>query len=333
MRPVTSLALMQYGSTLFGSTIATSDQDYVGVHLPSGRAILLGDAEATLHEGSKAFVAPRDGGIGSSRIRATLPGEIDRESHALGKVFDMLRGGHMIALDMLFVPDASLFETSTTWNAVRDQRQRLISRNCRGFVGYAQSQAEMYGRKATRLGDVEATQQFLIDAIARYGADATLETLSEAIYDFADGRDHIGVAPFASGYTPDLPHLVIAGKKVAFTHTLPVALRVAERTVARYGKRAQAAQDGTDWKSVAHAVRVAHQAIELLKTGTITFPRPEAELLRQIRRGEHHRRDIGLEIDRLLEEVETASRSSVLPAEPDRALMDDLQVAAYRQQT
>jgi hypothetical protein len=35
-------------------------------------------------------------------------------------------------------------------------------------------------------------------------------------------------------------------------------------------------QEGVDWKALSHAVRVGTQALELLKTGHVTFPLPNA---------------------------------------------------------
>ena len=42
---------------------------------------------------------------------------------------------------------------------------------------------------------------------------------------------------------------------------------------------------GYDTKNAAHLVRLMNQAVELLAIGAITFPRPEAELLKDIRNG------------------------------------------------
>ncbi len=332
MKPIRPIALMTYGSHLFGSTIASSDRDYVGAHLPSGRGILLGRPETIVQQGSKAKIAPSEGGIGSRRIRETRPDEIDAESHALGKFFAMLRSGHMLAVDMLFVPDDQIRETSDVWEEVRSQRDRLISRNCQGFVGYATSQAEMYGRKASRLGEVRALGDVIATLIARHGREALLQDVADELDAAVQGRDHISVIPLKSGHTPDLLHLQVASKHIAYTQPLEAAERVIDSRIARYGKRAQNAQSETDWKSIAHAVRVAHQAIELLQTGHITFPRPEAEYLRSIRRGEHERRTVGLEIDRLLLLVEQAAGASNLPDKPDEATMDDIQFRAYARQ-
>lgn len=332
MRPVTQIALMEYGSHLYGSTLPGSDRDYAAVHLPSARGILIGRPETVLHHGTKAALPAGDGGIGSRRIRATRPDEIDSESYALGKLFEMLRGGHMRAVEMLFVPESSLITVAPIWQDVLAHRPQLISRNCKRFVGYARSQAEMYGRKATRLTDAQALQGFLTRAISAHGPERTLAEIATEIDTVVADREHLAVVPHDCGYTPDMPHLEVVGKRIAFTARLSTALGIVDSQVRRYGQRTQAAQDGTDWKSVAHAVRVAHQAIEVLTTGHISFPRPEAATLRAIRRGEHDRTAVGHEIDRLLDEVDRAAANSDLPDEPDAATMDNLLYAAHAHQ-
>lgn len=332
MRPILAIAVMDYGSHLYGTTVPGSDNDYMGVHLPSGRAILLGRPEDTLKQGTKADLPPSAGGIGSARIRATQPGEIDRESHSLGKLFGMLRGGHMVAVEMLFVPEARIREADPLWHEIRAERARLVSRNVRGFVGYARKQAEVYGRKATRFGEIQMAHDLIARAIAERGADAALHEIGDALDSLVTGRDHLGVVPLDSGHTLGLPHLVVAGKHIAYTHRLGVVQGIVEARLRRYGERARAAQEGTDWKSVSHAVRIAHQAIELLTTGTLSFPRPEAEALRAIRLGQRARPEVGAEIDALLEEVERRAPLSSLPEGPDEALMDEFQFRAYARQ-
>jgi predicted nucleotidyltransferase len=66
-----------------------------------------------------------------------------------------------------------------------------------------------------------------------------------------------------------------------------------------------------------HAIRMLYQCIELMKTGFITFPRPEAVYLSQVKRGEIPFEDIEkLYID-LNAEAEASCKVSSLPPRPD----------------
>lgn len=87
---------------------------------------------------------------------------------------------------------------------------------------------------------------------------------------------------------------------------------------------------GVDWKALSHAVRVARQAIELLETGFVIFPRPEAEHLTAIKIGSLPYQKVAEEIDDLLPAVEEAAARSTLPEIADTAWIDDFVAATYR---
>ena len=71
------------------------------------------------------------------------------------------------------------------------------------------------------------------------------------------------------------------------------------------------------------------QAVELLTTGHITFPRPDAAHLVAIKTGALPYQAVAEELEALLERVEIAARESTLPEEPDRAWIDELVVSEY----
>lgn len=70
-------------------------------------------------------------------------------------------------------------------------------------------------------------------------------------------------------------------------------------------------------KSVAHAIRLVKQLTELMETGTMTFPRPDADLLLGIRNGEYMKEELEELHDDVVSEAEAARNKSVLPDKPD----------------
>jgi hypothetical protein len=103
------------------------------------------------------------------------------------------------------------------------------------------------------------------------------------------------------------------------------------RLVGDYGHRALQAerQEGVDWKALSHAVRVATEAIELLNTGSVIFPRPDAAHLLAIKTGRLSYQAVAAEIDELLPAVEDAATRSALPEQPDTAWLDDFVASVH----
>ena len=82
---------------------------------------------------------------------------------------------------------------------------------------------------------------------------------------------------------------------------------------------------GYDTKYAMHALRLGFQGVELLNTGRITLPVPEPNLayLRSIRRGEVGLSEVIESVSAVEAEPIRLTVSSTLPAEPDRAWVDE----------
>ncbi len=126
----------------------------------------------------------------------------------------------------------------------------------------------------------------------------------------------------------------VCDRKMPYTASIKNAYDIMQRVVDEYGKRALMAetQQGVDWKALSHAVRVGHQAIELLSTGLVTFPLPNAAHVLAIKQGKLLYQEVAAEIEDLLVKVEEAAAISVLPEEPDMGWIDDFVADAYREE-
>ena len=123
----------------------------------------------------------------------------------------------------------------------------------------------------------------------------------------------------------------VCGRKLPYTNTIRSAHSIVERLVNEYGHRALQAESnqGVDWKALSHAVRVANQAIELLETGHVTFPLPNAQHILNIKLGRLPYQEVAAEIEAKLELVEAAAAKSTLREEPDQQWIDDFVAKVY----
>ncbi|HET6844015.1 MAG TPA: nucleotidyltransferase domain-containing protein [Candidatus Angelobacter sp.] len=75
---------------------------------------------------------------------------------------------------------------------------------------------------------------------------------------------------------------------------------------------------GYDTKAAMHGLRLLYECMELMKTGHITLPRPEKDLLIEVRSGEWTFEKVLRQAQRLFREVEEAVTLSPLPEKVDR---------------
>lgn len=84
------------------------------------------------------------------------------------------------------------------------------------------------------------------------------------------------------------------------------------------------ATHGYSIKNAYHAVRLLEECIELLQTGTITFPRPNADFLRKIRHGEVDVEVVKARYEELYAQVPGELEKSSIPEDVDKEKLDNL---------
>ncbi|ABC21195.1 DNA polymerase beta superfamily protein [Rhodospirillum rubrum] len=313
---------MRFGSHLYGTQTPSSDLDYKAVYLPAARDILLHRVRGTITE--KVEKAPGE---------KNRPGDVDRDTYSLQHYLDMLAEGQTVALDMLFAPDAAMTRPpSPLWREIQANAPCLVTRRSAIVVRYCRRQANKYGIKGSRVATARQALAVLTTAEATYGPAARLGEAEAELRAFVGAQDHAALVEVPSSEDKPLRHLEVCGKQMPFTASIRNARETARRLVDDYGQRALQAErnDGVDWKALSHAVRVGHQALELLGTGKITFPLPNAADILAIKRGEQPYETVAATIEHLLTAVETAAATSTLPDEPDRDFIDTLIVRAHR---
>lgn len=320
MKDVRHLVRIQHGSHLYGTSTPASDLDYKGIHLPSGRGILLGKPEEVIDRTVKV----------SDTIK-NQAGDVDEQSYSLAKWLKMLYSGDTVGTELLFCPDEMIVEMDPLWPEVRDSAKGLLNKQVKGFVSYCQRQAAKYGVKGSRMAACKDIVDLLAAKMDELGNSAKLSEIVEDLRLFCSTHEFSDLVPITQQSGEALLHLEVVDRKIPFTNTVKQAHDIYAKVYDNYGDRARAAMDnkGIDWKAMSHAVRVAGQALELLRTGHITFPRFDAPLLLQIKRGELPFDTVGAMLESLVEDLDTASAESSLPGKPDFKLVDRLILDYY----
>lgn len=313
---------MRFGSHLYGTDTPHSDLDLKGVYLPEARDILLQRVQPTL-------VAPRTRPAGEKNAA----GDIDRETYSLDRYFALLAEAQTVALEMLFAPDAVMTRPpAPLWREIQANAPRLVSRRAAIFVRYCRQQANKYGLKGARVAAARTVLELLRESEGRLGTTARLSRIGPALQALAADTEHVTLTDMPLPGGRMVMHLDVCGRRAPFTASIKTARETVQRLVEEYGARALQAETnaGTDWKALAHAVRVGREAIELFETGRLRFPLSCAPHLRRIRAGAIAYATVAAEIEALVTAVEAAEAASRLPPEPDRGFIDAFVEAAYR---
>lgn len=302
------------GSHVYGTNVPTSDKDYKGIVIPDSRSILLQTALRTRNNASNKAEGVRNG-----------PQDCDREYFALHYFMKLLTDGQTHPVEMLFIPSKFWTVTSPEWEEIVGFRHLLISKKLTAFVGYAKNQANKYSAKGERLATVEAFVKYLKTCFGMSPLKAYGDELSALI---AQYPKYSKIENIENG-DKILPHLEVCGRKIDLNASVEYALNCYEWVYKEYGDRAKASVEGTDWKAVMHAIRIAEEAVEILLDGEIVFPRPNPSLLLDIRNGKIKYDMVMDYFETLLTDIHAASIISKLPDEPNVELANHIACSAY----
>jgi hypothetical protein len=303
-----------YGSSLYGTRTSESDTDYRGIYLSPLNDCLL------------------------NRIKDTVtdPTEEDTQLFSLQYYLALAAQGQSIAIELLAAPDSAIVATSPTWEYLRANRKRFFTRNMHSFLGYAKSMSGKYSSRIDRLNETEIILSFLRKYSTGGGWDRP--------YRFNDGKRLTDVW----GELPESPNAVktinernmnedkriyvVCGRELQATVTIGHAYTIVKSVYDSYGERVRKAKDGNlDFKALAHAYRVAYQALEIVMTGDLIYPLCRADYLRDMRLGRFDFIKEGLDakLDDLINEVQAKMDASDLPDKVDGAWLDNVVLEAY----
>lgn len=316
----------QFGSHIYGTNLATSDLDYKKIYLPCADDILLQRVSASRNEGTKA-----------NKTAKNSADDTDIEAFSLQKYIKLLLDGQTVAIGMLFTPAQWLqAKAHPAWHEIQENRHEFLHSGVSAYVGYCRQQANKYGIKGSRVSAVRNILTVLNNLSQEHGHLTKLSAVWDDIERYVATNEHCAIIlADPAGNSRNIARMLdVCNRKTQEFITIKEAISIYQHLFDEYGHRALAAEkeQGIDWKALMHAVRVSEEAKELLLTGIVTYPRPEASLLLKIRQGHLPYKQVAEIIEEGLINIEQASLISILPKKPNIELSEAIIKKWYRQQ-
>lgn len=303
-----------HGSRLYGLEHAKSDYDYKNIYLPPLDKILACHRAETV---KREWYEDING----------VSTKIESEFIPLQKFMRDFFGGQTYALEMAFCidhPGANVHDGRFV--QLVDELKQYLTSNVKSMTGYAINQAMLYSVKGDRLEAIVKVAEYLTE---RTEKDPSL--LHGRVHDVLDDIMALGLNEKYIFKTTtllngkEIPSIQLLGKVHHGTISiLELHTRVVDMQ-ADYGGRARKAMEdkGVDWKALSHALRVTHEANQLLATGELTFPftGDTHKMLMDSKMGNMTFDDISALLKQGLDDLEVNKDSTKLPAE-DEALRE-----------
>lgn len=322
-----TILTIKFGSHLYGTDTPSSDLDYKAIYIPTAREIVLGSYKPTISQSRP-----------KSECERNTKDDVDMEIFSLDRYLELLMEGQTVALDMLFAPSNMYMEkNSGILDFIFENREKLLTKNVNAFIGYARQQAAKYGIKGSRMDALKRVSEFLkpLNLFDRlYHHNESLIALvkeTEALISLEKlPLVEIVLLKGPKGLI-DQEHLRVNGRAIPFHATVKYAQEVVGKMLDGYGQRAHKAHlaGGCDYKALSHAVRVNSEAIELLTTSQITFPRPDRELLLSVKTGSLPYEQVAELIEQGLADLYIANEQSTLRETPDKEWAENLVYDVY----
>lgn len=301
------------GSHLHGTATSNSDEDFLGVFIPGTEDMLgLQNRPSEWTENVKLSDTARN-----------TKGDVDCKYLAIYEFFKQAAQGQSQALELFFVPDEHILIETEEWHEILRNIHLFISqKGILPIIGFAIAQTHKAKIKGENLNKINT----LIDALEAVEKAGLGRTPLNQHFVWKAGSAYLFDTPIEL-YTNEHGYqlVTIAGRDYDIGIDIKrfrQSLNILEQ---KYGSRTRMAAASTyDFKSATHAFRLLSEAEEFIMTGNITFPRPDAEFLRQVKSKQYYgdlEVDINARLDNLKQNI---APKSPLQAEPDYVRINKL---------
>lgn len=286
-----------YGSKLYGTSTPTSDTDLKTVYLPPIDEMLLG----------KKLVAFKtrvdENGINVPDSSPMPERGTENEYISFQTFVRDFVAGQTYAVEIAFAilnngPQAPDPASRREFELVQEMVQRFSNTEVYSMVSFAKKQTFDYVKRGERLKEAQKVLDIVNEIQSVLGATNLDVRLDLSIAFMRDGvlvqtsvLDEVAKRtglPLGTTVNNNrtLRTLELNGRSYTESTELSHLKKMVQKFVDQYGERSTAAsKTDVDFKSLSHAVRVYQQAIEILDTGKVTFPRANAAELLRVKQG------------------------------------------------
>lgn len=311
-----------YGSRLYGTNTPTSDTDLKSVFLPAIDDLLLGRKLGT----SKTRVHSDGSPVPD---KSSMPDNgVEHEYFPLQTFVRDFVQGQTYALEMAWAvlangPDGHTLQAAREYELMVELVEKFGNREVYSMVSFAMKQTFDYVKRGERLEQARKLLDVLefwsatLDDLENMDPGSYMKKRLDTVLPEGEKLLHTVAreAGLELGTSVNNNHtfetLKLNGREYLETTDLKQLELAVSKLVSEYGERTnRAAKEVVDYKSLSHAVRVYEQALELLDTGKLTFPRPNANYLRSVKQGLVPLEEVKARLLELDEEVLAKQESS-----------------------
>jgi hypothetical protein len=303
-----------YGSMLYGTNTEESDVDIKEVYLPDLDSLLLGKAPKNSIKGPKKSKGAKNSSDDTDIEQ--IPLQVFAQDFMKGQTY-ALELASVVHSEKLF-PRPAIYDDRFV-EFCRELQDRFLTSNIQAMCGFAVNQAKIYSDKGDRLNAALAARALYRSFPASHRITDHAEEFNLAAQEVEhEYPEYFRVTTYAVDATGTAmrPCIRLLEKTLPYTNTFATNLATVDIQVGSFGTRAKdAALTGSDWKAMAHAVRIVQEGIDLLSGKSLSFPYDDeyVQYLLSIRAGEHDPDEIRNKISDGVTELTKLSLSSALP--------------------
>lgn len=272
------LYLTQVGSKLYGTNNKDSDDDYKGIFVSSTDLILL---KKDLHHYTKTT---------GNDVSKNSSDDVDFQLYSLHMFFDLLRKGETSAIELVFSvfrEDTIVYIDPEFRRFIMGSWKLLVSKRLDSFFGYCLGQTIKYSVKGERLKELES----IIPILESYDPEHKLSAHEFNLQNKIDQNKYEFISfikELNGSKNVEVTYLEVLGRKFLLTNSVGYVIEKLKEVQKQYGERTKKAKDSlyngsADKKALSHAYRIVSQVEELVHTGFLTFPRPEANVIKGLK--------------------------------------------------